>query len=284
MMRGPAVSLPHRVRHRARTYLSESPTIYLPLARRRYPGPSPQVVGPNSELVIDGYTRCASTFVVYAFQLAQVRPVRVAHHLHASAQLVSAVRHGLPALAVIREPRGTVLSQLVREPNVDLRDALVAYSRFYERLLPHRHGLVVGEFRELTGDLGSVVHRLNARFGTLYTEPRTDEESRRECNELVTARSSLSPVLLGFESGLVSLAEVRACRTRSGSSVSYGGLPPAVAPEVWVPSSERENAKSELSTAWHEASPRLRRRAQAAYHSFVAPDASAQVDGQDFRQ
>ena len=272
MTRGPAVTLPHRLRHRARTYLSESPTFYLPLARRRYPGPSPQVVGPATELVIDGYTRCASTFVVYAFQLAQERPVRVAHHLHASAQLVEAVRRGLPTLAVIREPRGAVLSQLIREPNVDLRDAMVAYARFYERLLSYRQGMVVGEFRQLTSDPGAVVRRLNTRFGTSYAPPQLDEETLLECNGLVTARSSLSPILLGFESGLVSRSELRAERRGTGPEATYGGVAVAAEQNVWVPSAERDREKAALTASWDLAPLRLRRRAEDAYHSFIAPD------------
>ena len=61
--------------------------------------------------MIDGYTRSASTYAVYAFQLSQARPVRVAHHLHAPAQLIEAARRGVPTLMVIREPRGALLAQ-----------------------------------------------------------------------------------------------------------------------------------------------------------------------------
>src|SRR4029453_17396954 len=103
-------------RHVARRYLTERPAAYLPLARRRYPGPSPMVVTRDTDLVIDGYTRSASTYAVYAFQLAQDRPVRLAHHLHAPAQIVAAVRWGIPTMLVVRDPRGAVLSQAVREP------------------------------------------------------------------------------------------------------------------------------------------------------------------------
>lgn len=272
MTRSPTVSPARRVRHRARTYLSESPTLYLPIARRRHPGPSPQVVDATTELVIDGYTRCASTFVVYAFQLAQERPVRLAHHLHAGAQIVDAVRRGLPVLTVVREPRGAVLSQLVREPHVDLRDAMLAYARFYEQLMPHRDAMVVGEFAQVTRDLAPVVRRLNARFGTSFAEPCLDEQLRRECDALVRARPTLSPVLLGFESGLVSRAEVRAL-TRDGVPAGGHGGASAPAGELWVPSPERDREKAALAAAWDQAAPRLRRRAQEAYAAFTAPDA-----------
>ena len=59
--------------------------------------------------MIDGYTPCGATFAVYAFQMAQPRPVRTAHHLHAPAQLVAAARADIPTLVLIREPAGVVL-------------------------------------------------------------------------------------------------------------------------------------------------------------------------------
>src|SRR5215831_17383610 len=92
------VTLTRRVRHRLRTRFTEFPRLYLAFARHKYPGPSPEVISSATELVIDGYTRCASTFAVYALQLAQDKPVRLAHHLHAPAQLVAAARAGVPAL------------------------------------------------------------------------------------------------------------------------------------------------------------------------------------------
>src|SRR6476659_631426 len=143
-------TLRDRFHHVLRTVASEHPSIYLPFARRKYPGPSPEVIGPDTRFVIDGYTRSASTFAAYAFQLAQRPPVRMAHHLHAPAQLIAAAKRGIPALAVIREPEGAILSQLIREPDVDMRDALIAYARFYTCLLPYRAGFVVGEYRDVT--------------------------------------------------------------------------------------------------------------------------------------
>jgi hypothetical protein len=276
MARPPTTTPVRRARHLARTYLSESPALYLPLARRRYPGPSPEVVGRDTELVIDGYTRCASTFVVHAFQLAQPRPVRLAHHLHASAQVVEAVRRGLPTLTVVREPRGAVLSQLVREPDVDLRDAMLAYARFYEQLQPHRDAMVVSDFPESTHDLAGVVRRVNARFGTTFALPSLDADMRQEVAELVRARPTLSPVVLGFESGLVSREELQASRRVVGGAVTYGGAGPARGPELWAPSAQREQEKAALAGAWAEAPRRLRERALCAYAAFTV-GASAPV-------
>jgi hypothetical protein len=254
-----------RLRHVLRTRFAEYPALYLPFARRKYPGPSPEVVGPDTELVIDGYTRCASTFAVYAFQIAQPRPVRLAHHLHAPAQLIAAARAAIPALALIREPKGAILSQLVREPRVALPDALVAYARYYERLMPHTPYLLGADFDEVTRDFGAVVRRLNLRFGTTFVPFEPTVVNVRACTELIRERSSLSPTLLGFESGTVSLAELRVRRERDRGTV------PEERQEVWLPSAERERSKSALNQEWWRPGLASRRaRAFQAYDDFRA--------------
>jgi hypothetical protein len=258
-----AVSPARRARHRLRTYLSERPALYLPLARCRYPGPSPEVIGPDTEFVIDGYTRCASTFAVYALQLSQQRPVRLAHHLHAPAQLIQAARNGRPALAVIREPQGAILSQLIREPWVALPDALVAYARFYECLLPYRDRFVVAEFEQVTKDFGEVTRNVNLRFGTGFAEFVPTEPNVRQCFELIRHRDSLSPALLGFESGLVTWEELRR------ELPALERHPGSAGPAAWIPSQERERAKAALREQWLQPGhDRLRRRAEQAYRTF----------------
>jgi hypothetical protein len=267
------ITLPRRARHRLRTRFTEYPSLYLPFARRKYPGPSPEVISSATELVIDGYTRCASTFAVYAFQLAQPAPVRLAHHLHAPAQLAAAARARVPALAVIREPRGALLSQLIREPDVALRDALIAYARFYERLLPHRGRLVAADFEEVTKDFGAVTRRVNDRFGTGFAEFEPSEQNTQRCFELIKLRSTLSPVLLGFESGTVTsedlLSEFAALtRQRQAQAAGAAGL----AAETWVPSAERERSKAALREQWEQpALALLRDRAQWVYDEFRRP-------------
>lgn len=255
-----------RARHLLRTRVCESPTLYLPFARRKYPGPSPEVIGPDTELVIDGYTRSASTFAVYALQLAQPRPVRLAHHLHAPAQLVEAARRHVPALLVIREPRGAVLSQVVREPDVTVHNALVAYCRFHARLLGCRTQLVVGEFGEITHDFAAVIDRLNRRFGLTLARFEHTEQNLTDCFELVARRDSLSPVLLGFESGTVTASQLREEVARLART---GGA--ATDEATWAPSAKRDECKGRLQAQWDDAGlTRLRDRAQRMFETFVA--------------
>jgi hypothetical protein len=245
--------------------VSGHPWLYLPFARHKYPGPSPEVISPVTEFVIDGYTRSASTFAVYALQLAQPVPIRLAHHLHAPAQLVAAARAGVPALAVIREPQGAILSQLIREPGVAMRDALAGYARFYERLFRWRDCFVVADFDEITKDFGAVTRRVNERFGTTFAEFEPTEQNVRRCFELIKLRGTLSPVLLGFESGTVTagelLPEVAALSRRAGP-----------AGEEWIPSAGRDQAKAALREQWAQpALTPLRERARWVYEMFRGP-------------
>jgi hypothetical protein len=240
--------------------------VYLPFARHKYPGPSPEVISPQTQLVIDGYTRSATTFAVYAFQLAQEAPVRLAHHLHAPAQLIAAARDGVPALVLIREPQGAVLSQVIREPGVTVPGALVAYRRFYTSLIPYIDSFVIGEFEQVTHDFGAVIRRLNQRFGTSFAEFEHTEASKRECFELIKHRGTLSPVLLGFESGTVTREEMlRGLQALERQQHRADGK------EAWIPSQDRGRSKAALRAHWdHPGLAGLRRRADAVYQEFRA--------------
>jgi hypothetical protein len=225
------------------------------------------VISPQTELVIDGYTRSATTFAVYALQLAQTQPVRLAHHLHAPAQLIEAARRGVPALLLIREPQGAILSQLVREPWVTVSGALLAYSRFYTCLLPYRDRFVVGEFAQVTGDFGAVVRRLNARFGTSFAAFVPTEANVRECLELSGLRGTLSAILLGFESGVVTRAQLSEALDSLHAAKSLEDR------EAWVPSANREDTKQALREQWmHPSLAGLRTRAQTIYENFVGTE------------
>lgn len=263
----PSLSVPaRRARHRLRMRVCEHPALYLPFARLKYPGPSPEVIGPDTQFVIDSYGRSATTFAVYALQIVQPVPVRLAHHLHAPAQLIAAARHSIPAVVLIREPQGAILSQALAEPWISLAGALTAYARFHECLLPYRSRFVVAGFEEVTRDFGEVIRRVNKRFGTGFAEFVPSEPNVRQCYELIRYRGTLSPVLLGFESGTVTLDELRR------------KLPTLTRPEpaiehAWIPSEERARSKAALRARWLR--PGLapyRERAERAYRVFRSAD------------
>jgi hypothetical protein len=140
--------------------------LYLPIARRLGWG---EVHGSDTEFVIEGYPRSGNTFATAAFGMAKTGPhPRVAHHTHAPATVMAAVRQGVPALVLIRPPGEAVLSVVIRQPDLSMRTALRAYIAFYRPLLRHRSGFVIATFDEVIRDFGEVTRRVNQRFATTF--------------------------------------------------------------------------------------------------------------------
>ena len=182
--RGGLRATPCRIRYGARAVVSTHPAIYLPFARRKY-GAAGSVVNPDTELVIEGFQRSGNTFAVAAFELAQGRETRTAHHLHAAAQVIAAVRMGIPILLLIRDPDEAVLSHMLREPCITPKQGLANWVRFHERVLPYRDRVVVGEFGLVTSDFGAVIAEINRRFGTAFQRFEHTEANVTACFDLI---------------------------------------------------------------------------------------------------
>jgi len=237
----------------------------MPFARWKYRGHSPEVLSSETELVIDGYFRSANTFSVHAFQLSQEKPVRLAHHLHAPAQLKVAARRGVPVLLLLRKPEGAILSELLYD-NVALPDALDAYTRFYTSLLPYLDSFVIGEFEQVTNDFGSVIRQLNARFGTSFTEFKHTDETARECFDLMNYRGTLSEIVYGFESGVISAEELRRQLPELARQPQEERFR-----QAWIPSEDRARLKPALREQYLDPSrAEGRARAESVYRQVLA--------------
>jgi hypothetical protein len=158
-----------------KTFVARYPRLALPLGRARGHG---ETVGEDTDIVIESFPRCASSFAVGAFRMAQEpATMRIANHTHMPAQVMVAARRGIPALVLIREPEDAVLSHLIRNPDLGIAGALRGFLRFFEPLTPYRAGFVVARFEEVTGDFGAVIGRVNERFGTSFLPFRHTPEN-----------------------------------------------------------------------------------------------------------
>lgn len=135
------------------------------------------LVDRRTQIVIVGFPRSGNTFAVVAFQQAQRESVRVAHHLHMPAQVIRAATWGIPILLLARKPTDAALSWVIREPGVSIRQALKRYISFYEKVAEYRDALVVGFFEEVIQDYGTVLERVNAKFGTEFSTFVHSEEN-----------------------------------------------------------------------------------------------------------
>jgi hypothetical protein len=152
----------------ARRYVGRRPFLFYNFYRLK-PSYRDLLVDRRTRIVIEGFPRSGNTFAVVAFQQAQRESVRVAHHLHMPAQVIRASQLSIPTLLLARKPTDAALSWVIREPGVPIRQALKHYVSFYEKAAEYRDALVVGYFEEVTRDYGTVLERVNAKFGTEFS-------------------------------------------------------------------------------------------------------------------
>lgn len=226
-----------RVSYHLKTLVARYPTLALPIQRLRGRG---EVLADDTEIVIESFPRCASSFAVAAFRLAQEpHASRIAHHTHTPAQVLAATRRRVPTLVLIRSPEDAVLSHVIHTPALTPAVSLRGYVRFHEPLLPHRSGFVVGMFEEVVGDFGAVIERVNHRFGTAFRpfEHRPEHLARLDRE----------------------IAEDYRSRARSKEDLDR---------IVPLPSERRREMKDRLRAEYRAVSAGLRRRAEAAYDTL----------------
>lgn len=157
------------MRYRIRYVVNVHPRIYMPFARRWHADMQHRFVEPDTELVIEGFGRSGSTFAVLAFELAQDRPVKTAHHTHAAAQVVVAARMGTPTVVIIRDPMDATLAHMVRR-KIPAKPALQSWIRYHQHVLPYKDRILTTTLASVSSDFGLVTRAINDRFGTSFNE------------------------------------------------------------------------------------------------------------------
>ncbi len=232
------MSTPARLAYELKTIVARYPSVALPVQRLRGRG---EVLTDDTEIVIESFPRCASSFAVAAFRLAQEpHASRIAHHTHTPAQVLAAARRGVPALVLLRVPEDAVLSHVVFSPELTPETSLRGYIRFHEPLLRARRQFVTGTFEEVTGAFGTVIERVNARFGTSFRpfEHRPEHLERLD-REILDDYGS---------------------RARTGDDLVR---------TIPLPSRDRDERKERLRREYRRASGELRARAEAAFTALL---------------
>ena len=125
--------------------MSRYPRFYVPYVRRRiafreqenvlggvqnHIKIQSQLIYKNTEIVIEGFQRSGNTFAYVAFILPQLRPVNVAHRVHAPAQVIAGIRMNIPVILLIRDSRDAALSFTIHTPYLTPRQALSSFVGF----------------------------------------------------------------------------------------------------------------------------------------------------------
>lgn len=180
---------------RVRNIVACYPSIYIRAIR--FTSRRDFAVRRDTEIIIEGFPRSGNSFAHAAFRLAQNRPVRIAHHCHAPAQVIAAYRWRLPTLVLFREPDDAVASLLLFSPEVySPVDAYREYVRFYRAIMSIKEGYVLATFEAITKRFGDVIRKVNQTFGTTFEEFEHSEQMVRVAYEEV---NRLSKIMTGTE-------------------------------------------------------------------------------------
>lgn len=206
----------------------------------------------DTQLVIEGYPRCANTFAYVALQMCQPQPVRIAHHLHSLGQVKRAVRLAIPTLVLTRQPKCAVLSLAIRRGIADVESPLIEYAEYYEGVAELGDSVLVADFQEVIDDYGSVIRRVNHRFGTSFVEFEHTPEQLEEAYRLVDEQE---------------IAQTGADQMRST--------------HVARPTVDREQLKTKLLPLLEQARvQRLLQSAENAYARVLRSNATREWDGE----
>lgn len=163
------------------------PPLYLFFARMKYRSKLERIVHADTEIAIGGFPRSANTFATHAFRSAQNRPVNLAHHVHSAGQIHAAMYYHIPAIVLIRHPKDAIVSLALRNPGLSIYPAFNNYYLFYSTLLG-RPGYVIAKFEQVISDFGSVITRVNERFGTSFLPFFSTEENKRKVFDMIEKR------------------------------------------------------------------------------------------------
>ncbi|KLE33770.1 hypothetical protein [Aurantiacibacter luteus] len=129
----------------------------------------------DTDIVIEGFPRSANSWSVRVFAHWQrPRRLRIAHHQHSEAQVLAGVARGMPVILLLRDPADAVRS-LNELDGTNLDWGLRRWIAFYRAAEQVIDKVVVATFAQATGDFGSVVKRVNERFGTEFAFGPTDD-------------------------------------------------------------------------------------------------------------
>ncbi len=128
------------------------------------------------EYWLDGYPRSGNTFAARALARCLPAGAKMRTHTHRASMIIDAIRHRKPGIFVIRPPREAALSWSVFT-GIPVGELLSYYVDFHRVLLPYRDRMLVGPFKEVTGDFGQTIARFTEKFGVACQAFTHDEEN-----------------------------------------------------------------------------------------------------------
>jgi len=117
----------------------------------------------DTDICIDGYPRSANSFSVRMFRQANPDS-KIAHHTHSIGNLKKAILHGIPSVALIRNPEQAIVSSVIAHEMDCVDDEIYRYIYTYRWVKSNLDNLVIADFDRVINNFNDVVTDINKRF------------------------------------------------------------------------------------------------------------------------
>jgi len=144
----------------------------------------------HTDIVIDGFPRCANTYATYAFDLAQSSKLNIAHHIHKKSQFLIAHRHGIPGILLIRNPVDCITSLLIGWPKFDPEILFKSYYTFYNSIKT-LNSFVVGDFDSVLSNYGAIILLVNTKFNRDFDLYIKNDKNEAKVKEIIHSQDQL---------------------------------------------------------------------------------------------
>jgi hypothetical protein len=158
---------------------------YMKYIRKNLLGKGVYFVSNTTDIIIEGFPRCANTFSCKAFSLAQNKSLKIAHHTHLSSQIIEGVKLGIPTLVLIRNPLDAVISLYMKDKLASPYISILRYINFYKNLLPYKGRFIIGEFNQITNNFHSIIKKINEKYLTDFELFYHTEKNIKEVFKLI---------------------------------------------------------------------------------------------------
>jgi hypothetical protein len=165
-------------------------TLFYPLFKLKKK-PQARLIERDTQLVIEGLQRSGNTFMVAYFKLTNPEVV-VSSHYHFLSQVSVAVKRKLPVIVLVRNPKDTIPSFMMRDPAVSPKYILKYTKLFFQALQKYKDRVVISDFTETITKPHRVIEKINKKFGTNFNHPVVDEQLQKRIAQLVEEMDKIS--------------------------------------------------------------------------------------------
>lgn len=170
-----------RIKFDFRMFLGSYPNLFFPIYGLKKVNKN-LFINNKTQLVISAFPRTANTFFIVALESVQKEKIEIAHHLHVPALALEGIKKNIPTVLLIRNPKDSIISLLIRENHLTLEQAINAYISFYKPMLKYKREILIFDFHTIINDFTSIIESINKKFKLNLTN--YDEDNKLDNDEI----------------------------------------------------------------------------------------------------